>query len=492
MDGGLPSISEANELVRGNKFHQAKEAFDLILEREPENFAAWYGLGVTANLLNENSTSIFAFEKVLEFNQYHAPSAANLAFLYSEINLERSKEFAKIALELGLDSNELRELESKELEPELPLISAAPVDEGENLLDSIAVLIENNEFEEALEIITPILESGEQHSAELWATCSLCLVRLGLFSDALDSVNYALSIDSTNNLAIELQKEILTNINTEENDEGEFLSEDDFEEINEDSEEEEILEENDDSEIIALEDSYVVLVKNARDYSENGNHASSVQAWKTIIQQFGSKSESWHGMADALEAAGHFEKAKQCRNKGNEINSEMDDSNQDTDSEVDLIAAAKDAEEIMVEEPKPDTDINISIEWYNKGLVLLGENKNSESLNCFDKSISLTPRTEIELRVKLYNGRGHALHQLGEYAESIQSYHQAISLAPKIVSGRTLYNMGSSYAALEHFHDALRCFEQALERDLESEDVRLCKNQINRCKLLLKEIQKNS
>jgi len=492
MDGVLPSLSEANELVRGNKLREAKEAFDGILEREPENFAAWYGLGVTANLLNENSASIFAFEKVLEFNQYHAPSAANLAFLYSEINLEKSKKFAKIALELGLDSNELRELESKELESEIPLITASPIDEDENRLDSISILIEKNEFEEALEIITPILESGEQHSAELWATCSLCLVRLGLFSDALDSVKYALSIDSSNDLAIELQNEILSNIDTEENDEGEDLSEDDSGKINEELDEEETLEEENDSEIIALEDSYVVLVKNARNYSENGNHASSVQAWKRIIEEFGSKSESWYGMADALEAAGHFEKAKQCRNKGDELNSDVKKNNQDTSSEVDLVAAAKDAEEIMVEEPKPDTDINISIEWYNKGLVLLGENKNSESLNCFDKSISLTPRTEIELRVKSYNGRGHALHQLGEYAESIQSYHQAISLAPKMVNGRTLYNMGSSYAALEHFHDALRCFEQALERDLESEDVRLCNNQINRCKLLLKEIQKNS
>ena len=221
MDGVLPSLSEANELVRGNKLREAKEAFDGILEREPENFAAWYGLGVTANLLNENSASIFAFEKVLEFNQYHAPSAANLAFLYSEINLEKSKKFAIIALELGLDSNELRELESKELESEIPLITASPIDEDENRLDSISILIEKNEFEEALEIITPILESGEQHSAELWATCSLCLVRLGLFSDALDSVKYALSIDSSNDLAIELQNEILSNIDTEENDEGE-------------------------------------------------------------------------------------------------------------------------------------------------------------------------------------------------------------------------------------------------------------------------------
>ena len=61
---------------------------------------------------------------------------------------------------------------------------------------------------------------------------------------------------------------------------------------------------------------------------------------------------------------------------------------------------------------------------------------------------------------------------------------------PTMVTGRTLYNMGSSYAAMEHFTDAIRCFEQALDRDLDEEEERLCKTQMNRCSLLLKEQRK--
>jgi tetratricopeptide (TPR) repeat protein len=61
---------------------------------------------------------------------------------------------------------------------------------------------------------------------------------------------------------------------------------------------------------------------------------------------------------------------------------------------------------------------------------------------------------------------------------------------PTMVTGRTMYNMGSSYAAMEHFQDAVSCFEQALERDLEEEENLLCRTQLNRCMLLLKEQQK--
>ena len=131
--------------------------------------------------------------------------------------------------------------------------------------------------------------------------------------------------------------------------------------------------------------------------------------------------------------------------------------------------------------------MNVAIEWYNKGLTLLGEDKGDQALNCFDKAISSAPREEKELRVRCHNGRGHALHQLGRFSDSIQSYHQAISMDPTMVSGRTLYNMGSSYAAMEHFSDAIKCFEQALSRELDEEETRLCQTQMNRCSLLLKE-----
>ena len=50
--------------------------------------------------------------------------------------------------------------------------------------------------------------------------------------------------------------------------------------------------------------------------------------------------------------------------------------------------------------------------------------------------------------------------------------------------------MGSSYAAIELYSDAVKCFEQAKGRGLGSEDLKLCKAQINRCKLLIKEQKK--
>ena len=53
-----------------------------------------------------------------------------------------------------------------------------------------------------------------------------------------------------------------------------------------------------------------------------------------------------------------------------------------------------------------------------------------------------------------------------------------------------LYNMGSSYAAVELYSDAIKCFEQSLDRGLDMDDVNICKTQINRCKLLHKEQEK--
>ena len=160
---------------------------------------------------------------------------------------------------------------------------------------------------------------------------------------------------------------------------------------------------------------------------------------------------------------------------------------------VDLITAAEEAK-LSVSQNKTidESSVNVAIEWYNKGLTLLGEDKGDQALNCFDKAISSAPREERELRVRCHNGRGHALHQLGEFFESIQSYHQAISMDPTMVTGRTLYNMGSSYAAMEHFADAVKCFEQALNRELDEEEIRLCKTQMNRCSLLLKEQNKSA
>jgi hypothetical protein len=61
---------------------------------------------------------------------------------------------------------------------------------------------------------------------------------------------------------------------------------------------------------------------------------------------------------------------------------------------------------------------------------------------------------------------------------------------PSGVQGKTLYNMGTAYAEMQRFGDAIKCFEQATPRGLDEEQVKLAKEQIRRCNILLKEQQK--
>ena len=231
----------------------------------------------------------------------------------------------------------------------------------------------------------------------------------------------------------------------------------------------------------------------ANKMTEKGDHAAAVNEWKELLKKDSSDINSWKGLADALSKAGYIERANQCLQRVEEL-TEMSkeerviDENEEMEN---LISAAKEVKEkINTIEENNSRDVNESIEWYNKGLILLTENNPMESLNCFDKAIEGAPEEEIELRVRSYNGKGHALYQLEKFVESIQEYHSAIVLDPTSVTGRTLYNMGSSYASIELYSDAVKCFEQAKNRGLGKDDQKLCQTQISRCKLLIKEQKK--
>ena len=233
----------------------------------------------------------------------------------------------------------------------------------------------------------------------------------------------------------------------------------------------------------------------ANKMTEKGDHAAAVNEWKELLKKDSSDISSWKGLADALSKAGYIERADQCLQRVEELTEIEKESREiDENEEMEnLISAAKEVKEkIELVEENNSRDVNESIEWYNKGLVLLSENNPSESLNCFDKALQGSPEEEIELRVRAHNGKGHALYQLDKFADSIQEYHSAIVLDPASVTGRTLYNMGSSYASIELYADAVKCFEQAKNRGMGKEDQRLCQTQISRCKLLIKEQKKLS
>ena len=165
---------------------------------------------------------------------------------------------------------------------------------------------------------------------------------------------------------------------------------------------------------------------------------------------------------------------------------EISTDNQDVvDDDELLLIAADEVRSIPVVEERGSLDDSLG--WYNMGINLLNEGKNDEALSSFEKAIGGCPSSEVELRVKAQNGRGNALYNEGRYPESIIAYHTAIGLDPKSVSGRTLFNMGSSYAAVEMFDDAIKCFSQSLERGLDESEAELCEKQISRCRVLARE-----
>ncbi len=136
---------------------------------------------------------------------------------------------------------------------------------------------------------------------------------------------------------------------------------------------------------------------------------------------------------------------------------------------------------------------NQDVQWYNKGLTLLTEEKYTEALACFDRALP-TFVNDDEMVVRILNARGNAFYYLKEFSDCIDAYHEAMRVNPAGVTGATLYNMGTAYAEVERYADAIKCFEQGMSEKrvtpLEGDHAKMAKEQIRRCKLLLKEQEK--
>ena len=232
----------------------------------------------------------------------------------------------------------------------------------------------------------------------------------------------------------------------------------------------------------------------ARALSSSGDHSTAVSIWKDLLEQTPDSPEVWRGLGEALSSAGYEDRAVQCMKRAVQIESDTNEQSEpeistgihdDVDDDELLLIAADEVRSAPVVEERGSLDDSLG--WYNMGINLLNEGKNDEALSSFEKAIGGCPSSEVELRVKAQNGRGNALYNEGRYPESIVAYHTAIGLDPKSVSGRTLFNMGSSYAAVEMFDDAIKCFSQSLERGLDESEAELCEKQISRCRVLARE-----
>ena len=166
---------------------------------------------------------------------------------------------------------------------------------------------------------------------------------------------------------------------------------------------------------------------------------------------------------------------------------------QESNPVVDLAAAALDAAARVSVNTGIDSNstsiANQDIEWYNKGVALIEDKKYREALSCFDRALPSFANND-EMVIRILNGRGNALYYLEDYPKCVESYHKAMVINPKGVQGKTLYNMGTAYAEMQRFTDAIKCFEQAIPRGLDKDQQKLAKEQIRRCNILQKEQQR--
>jgi len=232
----------------------------------------------------------------------------------------------------------------------------------------------------------------------------------------------------------------------------------------------------------------------ARGLTSTGDHSRAVAIWKGLLEDSPNSPEVWRGLGEALYSAGYEDRAKQCMDRAQSMETEQSNIaptsiDEEDKSDESLILAVEEVKSSLSDEPSHG-DMEDAIGWYNMGINLLNDGKNDDAISSFEKAIGGSPASAIELKVKAHNGRGNALYNSGRYPESVVAYHTAIGLDPNSVSGRTLFNMASSYAAVEMFDDAIKCFSQALERGLDKSDTELCEKQISRCRLLSREQSK--
>jgi len=263
----------------------------------------------------------------------------------------------------------------------------------------------------------------------------------------------------------------------------------------------------------------------ARALSLRGDHSGSVTTWKELLVADKLDADLWIGLARALTAAGSEDKAAACRQKARELGGDIAEPEplaepepqlhieshetildtveepervtyESVTEEVDLASAALQAQAGVSDiEMHADSSsvANQDIEWYNKGLELLNQDKYREALSCFDRALP-SFKDDKAMAIKILNGRGNCFYYLDKYKEAIEAYYKAFSIDKGLTTGNALYNMGTAYAELESYDNGIHCFEQAMGRDigepLRGENKKRCKEQIRRCKLLLKEQKK--
>ena len=190
----IDAFERAQQFVTIGDYESANSEYGQIIDSEPDNSAAWYGMGVVEHARGDIPAAINAFERAFLLNRHHAPTSANLAFLFAERDAEEAAKYAKVAIDLGLENDNLEALaaavvgEQSDIEEEPPMLVAESIPVVTDSVDikyEISKLIDEGEYQLAMEKISPALEDEHSSDPMIWYYCGLCLYALNLSEDAI-------------------------------------------------------------------------------------------------------------------------------------------------------------------------------------------------------------------------------------------------------------------------------------------------------------------
>ena len=92
--------------------------------------------------------------------------------------------------------------------------------------------------------------------------------------------------------------------------------------------------------------------------------------------------------------------------------------------------------------------------WSNRGNARVSQNKLTEAIADYDKSVELAPDAPDP-----YLNRGVAYEGLGKYSEAIADYEKVLEIDPQ--DAMAYNNIGNAYAGLQNWQEAYEYYHQA-------------------------------
>jgi tetratricopeptide (TPR) repeat protein len=97
-----------------------------------------------------------------------------------------------------------------------------------------------------------------------------------------------------------------------------------------------------------------------------------------------------------------------------------------------------------------------SIDWFMKGLSLYNQEKYSESLEAYNKTLELDPKD-----FEAWNNKGIDLGSMGRNDEALEAFRNAVALNESYAEA--WYNMGVIYDLKEDYNTAVQAYKKATQ-----------------------------